>query len=60
MYKITATIHREGNMPATWTHFSKTKLTKEECEKKLSIVKEAGVSFEAKVKLVGFKCIKAQ
>lgn len=57
-YKITATIKREGNMPAQWTRFSAVKLTKPQCEKMLSIVKEAGVSFESKVKLVGFKCVK--
>ncbi|HFR0774388.1 TPA: DUF1187 family protein, partial [Shigella sonnei] len=43
MYKITATIEKEGGSPASWTRYSKTKLTKSECEKMLSGEKEAGV-----------------
>ncbi|EJI3967035.1 double-strand break reduction protein RcbA, partial [Escherichia coli] len=28
MYKITATIEKEGGTPTNWTRYSKTKLTK--------------------------------
>ncbi len=49
MYKITATIEKEGGTPTNWTRYSKTKLTKSECEKMLSGKKEAGVSREQKV-----------
>nr|WP_249541662.1 DUF1187 family protein [Escherichia coli] len=35
MYKITATIEKEGGTPTNWTRYSKTKLTKSECEKML-------------------------
>ncbi len=60
MYKITATIEKEGGTPANWTRYSKTKLTKSECEKMLSGKKEAGVSREQKVKLINFNCEKLQ
>ncbi len=33
MYKITATIEKEGGTPTNWTRYSKSKLTKSECEK---------------------------
>lgn len=36
MYKITATIEKEGGTPVNWTRYSKSKLTKSECEKMLS------------------------
>ena len=58
MYKITATIEKEGGTPTNWTRYSKTKLTKSECEKMLSGKKEAGVSREQKVKLINFNCEK--
>ncbi|EKD9929113.1 DUF1187 family protein [Escherichia coli] len=54
MYKITATIEKEGGTPTNWTRYSKTKLTKSECEKMLSGKKETGVSREQKVKLINF------
>ncbi|EFD0485136.1 double-strand break reduction protein RcbA, partial [Escherichia coli] len=44
MYKITATIEKEGGTPTNWTRYSKSKLTKSECEKMLSGKKEAAVS----------------
>ncbi|HDP7336636.1 TPA: double-strand break reduction protein RcbA, partial [Escherichia coli] len=50
MYKITATIEKEGGTPTNWTRYSKSKLTKSEYEKMLSGKKEAGVSREQKVK----------
>lgn len=50
MYKITATIEKEGGTPTNWTRYSKSKLTKSECEKMLSGKKEAGVSREQKSK----------
>ncbi|EJH1733675.1 double-strand break reduction protein RcbA [Escherichia coli] len=56
MYKITATIEKEGGTPTNWTR----KLTKSECEKMLSGKKEAGVSREQKVKLINFNCEKLQ
>ncbi|XSU01359.1 DUF1187 family protein [Escherichia coli] len=61
MYKITATIEKEGGTPTNWTRYSKyskSKLTKSECEKMLSGKKEAGVSREQKVKLINFNCEK--
>lgn len=60
MYKITATIEKEGGLPANWTRYSKTKPTKSECEKMLSGKTEAGVSRKQKVKLVNFNCKKHQ
>lgn len=57
MYKITATIEKEGGTPTNWTRYSKSKLTKSECEKMLR-EKEAGVSREQKVKLINFNCEK--
>ncbi|EES7918498.1 double-strand break reduction protein RcbA [Escherichia coli] len=60
MYKITATIEKEGGTPTKWTRYSKSKLTKSECEKMLSGKKEAGVSREQKVKLINFNCEKLQ
>ena len=56
MYKITATIEKEGGTPTNWTRYSKTKLTKSECEKKLS----GKISREQKVKLINFNCEKLQ
>ncbi|WP_123007161.1 double-strand break reduction protein RcbA, partial [Escherichia coli] len=47
-----------GGTPTNWTRYSKTKLTKSECEKMLSGKKEAGVSREQKVKLINFNCEK--
>lgn len=58
-YKITATVIKHGNTPTNWTRFTETKMTKAECEKFLSVNKEAGVSHEAKVMLKNFKCVKA-
>ncbi|EFI7837407.1 DUF1187 family protein [Escherichia coli] len=58
MYKITATIEKVGGSPTSWTRYSKSKLTKSECEKMLSGKKEAGVSREQKVKLINFNCEK--
>ena len=60
MYKITATIEKEGGTSTNWTRYSKSKLTKSECEKMLSGKKEAGVSREQKVKLINFNCEKLQ
>ncbi|MGU2649778.1 double-strand break reduction protein RcbA [Escherichia coli] len=60
MYKITATIEKEGGTSTNWTRYSKSKLTKSECEKMLSGKKEAGVSREQKVKLMNFNCEKLQ
>ena len=56
MYKITATIEKEGGTSTNWTRYSKSKLTKSECEKMLSGKKEAGVSR----KLINFNCEKLQ
>lgn len=36
MYKITATIEKEGGTSTNWTRYSKSKLTKSEYEKMLS------------------------
>ncbi len=61
MYKITATIEKEGGTSTNWrSRYSKSKLTKSECEKMLSGKKEAGVSREQKVKLINFNCEKLQ
>ena len=60
MYKITATIEKEGGTPTTWTRYSKSKLTQSECEKMLSGKKEAAVSREQKVKLINFNCERLQ
>ena len=60
MYKITATIEKEGGTSTNWTRYSKSKLTKSECEKMLSGKKEAGVSREQKVKMINFNCEKLQ
>ncbi|EFN5859260.1 hypothetical protein B6P88_09340 [Escherichia coli] len=49
---------KEGGTPTNWTRYSKSKLTKSECEKMLSGKKEAGVSREQKVKLINFNCEK--
>ena len=56
MYKITATIEKEGGTPTNWTRYSKSKLTKSECEKMLS----GKISREQKVKLINFNCEKLQ
>ena len=58
-YKITATVIKPGNTPANWTRFTEKKMTKDECEKFLSVRKEAGVSHEEKVTLKNFKCVRA-
>ena len=58
MYKIVATIEKEGGSPINWTRYSKTKLTKSECEKMFSGKTEAGVSRKQKVKLINFGCEK--
>ena len=56
MYKITATIEKEGGTPTNWTRYSKSKLTKSECEKMLS----GKISREQKVKLINFNCERLQ
>lgn len=56
MYKIIATIEKEGGTPTNWTRYSKSKLTKSECEKMLS----GKISREQKVKLINFNCEKLQ
>lgn len=58
-YKITATVIKPGNAPANWTRFTDKKMTKPECEKMLSVSKEAGVCNEVKVTLKYFKCVRA-
>ena len=42
MYKITATIEKEGGTPTNWTRYSKSKLTKSECEKNALREKRSG------------------
>ncbi|WP_418657830.1 DUF1187 family protein [Citrobacter werkmanii] len=59
LYKITATIHKPGNTPVDWLRFSDKKLNKTECEKIMSVSKEAGVTNEVKVTLKNYKCVKA-
>ncbi|MCB8774003.1 DUF1187 family protein [Escherichia coli] len=58
MYKITATIEKEGGTPTNWTRYSKSKLTKSECEKMLSGKKRSGRFQRAESKLINFNCEK--
>ncbi|EBA5980717.1 DUF1187 family protein, partial [Salmonella enterica] len=51
MYKITATIIKDGNPPVVWCRYSKEKLTRQQCEKLFFKAKEAGRSFGEKVSL---------
>ncbi|EEH4116130.1 DUF1187 family protein [Salmonella enterica subsp. enterica] len=60
MYKITATIIKAGNTPVGWCHYSKDKLTRQQCEKMFFKAKEAGKSFGEKVVLDDFRCEKVQ
>ncbi|MFZ4218681.1 DUF1187 family protein [Enterobacter ludwigii] len=55
-YKITATVNKPGNSPIEWIRYSPEKLTRAQCEKMLSIKKEAGKSTEEKVTLENFSC----
>ncbi|EAS2000199.1 DUF1187 family protein [Salmonella enterica] len=60
MYKITATIIKDGNPPVVWCRYSKEKLTRLQCEKLFFKAKEAGRSFGEKVSLEDFQCEKVQ
>nr|WP_255698601.1 DUF1187 family protein [Plesiomonas sp. PI-19] len=55
-YKITGTINKPGGTPIEWVHFSKTKLTRAECERKLSTPKVIGVCTDERVTISNFKC----
>ncbi|EAB2293818.1 DUF1187 family protein [Salmonella enterica] len=58
MYKITAIINKPGGSPVQWTRFSVVRLTKRECEKRMSGKTEAGKSLEEKVTLENFECVR--
>ncbi|HHQ9216974.1 TPA: DUF1187 family protein [Escherichia coli] len=55
-YKITATIIKPGSLPAQWIHYSKSRMTRAECEKMFSPPREPGRSFGDKAKLENFSC----
>lgn len=56
-YKITATLTKAGGTPIAWTHFSKTKLTRQQCEKLLSTAMVIGLSAEVCVTVTDFQCV---
>ncbi|EFC0622924.1 DUF1187 family protein [Escherichia coli] len=55
-YKITATIIRPGNLPVKWTRYSDRQMTRIECEKMLSVPKEAGRSSGETARVEDFTC----
>ncbi|EFA5471461.1 TPA: DUF1187 family protein [Escherichia coli] len=57
-YKITATIMKPGSLPVQWTRYSKTRMTRAECEKMFSVPKEPGRSFGDKVQVEDFRCVR--
>lgn len=56
-YKITATITKAGGTPIEWMHYSKTKLTCEQCEKRLSVAMVIGRSAAERVQVSNFRCV---
>lgn len=56
MYKITATIEKEGNTPISWTRYSDRKMTRQECIAMMTVKKEVGKSKGATVKITNFSC----
>lgn len=58
-YKITATITKAGGTQIDWTHYSKTKLTRQQCEQRLSVSMVKGHSKAEPVKVSNFQCVQA-
>ena len=56
MYLITGLIVKPGGSPVKWQRMSKEKMTKAQCEKLLSIRKEAGKSYDISVVIEHFNC----
>ncbi|BHI71119.1 DUF1187 family protein (plasmid) [Escherichia coli] len=56
-YKITATIIKPSNPPVTWIRYSKSKITRPECEKMFFIPRAPGRSFGDKVTVKDFQCV---
>lgn len=56
-YKISGTITKAGGSPIEWIHFSNIKLTRAECEKRLSIPRVIGVCSDEQVVITNFQCV---
>lgn len=56
-YKITVTIPKAGGTPIEWTHYSKTKLTPQQCENRLFVAMVKECSKAELVKLSNFRCV---
>lgn len=59
-YRITATIHKPGGAPVSWTYYSAHRMTSVQCEKMLSKNKEAGRHNGFQVTLTDFSCEKVE
>jgi antisense regulator of RalR protein len=56
MYKITAIVYKIGNPPVNWTHYSKKRLTQEQCVKRLSDLNENGRPAKYNIRITDFHC----
>lgn len=57
IYKISGTITKPGGTPIEWVHYSKTKLTRAECEAWLSVPKVIGICSGERVTITNFQCV---
>lgn len=57
-YKVSGTITKPGGTPIEWVHFSDKKLTRAECEKRLSVPKVIGICTDERVTITNFQCVK--
>lgn len=59
-FKVTAVIHKAGNLPVKWEFYSDTELTKKQCEMRFYKPKEAGRSSGEHVRIEKFSCTRVR
>ncbi|MCU6243799.1 DUF1187 family protein [Enterobacter kobei] len=60
VYKITATLIKPGNTAVTWTHYSGTRMTLEQCEKRFHTSLKGGLSARTQTRVENFCCEKKE
>ncbi len=58
MYRITATVHRNGGLPTTWMRLSPKEMTPADCEKLLHLPLKHSKVRADRVRITDFKCEK--
>ncbi|EMW2203316.1 MULTISPECIES: DUF1187 family protein [Citrobacter] len=60
VYKITATLIKPGNTAVAWTHYSVTRMTPEQCEKRFHASLKSGLASREKTRVENFCCEKSE